>query len=111
MKKPTWDGIYNAENINCALQYFQDTFVCLFETYFPLVNVKITYSNRLPWITSGLRESVKKKSQLRSIMGKDPSPTNKTNYKKHRNLLTSMMRKRHKDYLEEQFEISNPIKK
>ena len=85
-------------------------YVC-FETYFPLVNVKITYSNKLPWITSGLRESVKKKSQLRSIMEKDPSPTNKTNYKKHRNLLTSMMRKRPKDYLEEQFEISNPIKK
>ena len=28
------------------------------------------------------RESVKKKSQLRSIMEKDPSPTNKINYKK-----------------------------
>ena len=111
LKKQTWDGVYNAENINCAFQYFEDTFVRLFETYFPLVNVKITYSNKLPWITSGLRESVKKKSQLRSIMEKDPSPMNKTNYKKHRNLLTSMMRKRHKDYLEEQFEISNPIKK
>ena len=72
-KLGTWDGIYNAENINCAFQYFQDTFIRLFETYFPLVNVKITYSNKLPWITNGLRESVKKKSQLRSIMEKDPS--------------------------------------
>ena len=32
LKKQTWDGVYNAENINCAFQYFQDTFVRLFET-------------------------------------------------------------------------------
>ena len=94
-----------------AFQYFQDTFIRLFETYFRLVNVKITYSNKLPWITNGLRKSVKKKSQLRSIMENDLSPMNKTNYKKHRNLLTSIMRKRHKDYLGQQFQISNSIKK
>ena len=82
----------------------------MFETYFPLVNVKITYSNKLPWIKNGLRESVKKKSQLRSIMEKDPSPTNKINYKKHRDLLTSIMHKRHKD-LEKQLKLSNSIKK
>ena len=81
----------------------------LFETYFLLVNVKITYSNKLPWITNGLRESVKWKSQLHSIM--ENILTNKTNYEKHRNLFTSLMRKRPKDYLEEQFEISNSINK
>ena len=39
-------------------------------------------------------------------MGKDPSPSNITNYKKHRKL-----RKRHTEYLQEQLEFSNPITK
>ena len=85
IKKQTWDGVYNAENLNCAFQSFQDTFI-------RLVNIKITYANKLPWITSGLRESVKKKSPLRSIMENDLSSTNKTNYKEHRNIFISLMR-------------------
>ena len=44
--------------------------------HFPLVNKIINYSNKLPWLTNGLRKSVKRKSNLRRIMEKDPSPSN-----------------------------------
>ena len=83
---------------------------CFYEMHFPLVNTRINYSNKLPWLTNSLRKSVKRKSNLRRMMEKDPSPSNITNYKKYGNLLTSLMRKRHKEYLQEQLELSNPIK-
>ena len=111
LKLQTWDSVYNADCANSAYKCFQGIFVDLYEMHFPLVNTRINYSNKLPWLTNGLRKSVKRKSNLRRMMEKDPSPSNITNYKKHRNLLTSLMRKRHKEYLQEQLEISNPIKK
>ena len=100
-----------ADCADSAYKCFQDIFVNLYEMHFPLVNTRIIYSNKLPWLTNGLRKSVKRKSNLRRMMEKDPSPSNITNYKKHRNLLTSPMRKRHKEDLQEQLELSNPIKK
>ena len=83
----------------------------LFEDNLPLVKVKVTYSNKLPWITQGLRESVKTKRLLHKKMEQNPSSENKSIYKKFRNLLTSLMRRTQRDYLEEQLEIANSAKK
>ena len=44
-------------------------------------------------------------------MEQNPSSENKSIYKKFRNLLTSLMRRTQRDYLEEQLEIANSAKK
>ena len=41
--------------------------------HFPLVNTRINYSNKLPWLTNGLRKSVKRKSNLRRMMAGEGS--------------------------------------
>ena len=93
LKLQTWDSVYNADCANSAYKCFQYIFVNLFEMHFPLVNIRINYFNKLPWLTNGLRKSVKHKSNLRRMMKKGPYPPNITNHKKHENLLTSLMRK------------------
>ena len=103
--------MFNTDNVEVSFKYFHNKICELFEDNLPLVKVKVTYSNKLPWITQGLRESVKTKRLLHKKMEQNPSSENKSIYKKLRNLLTSLMRRTQQDYLEEQLEIANSEKK
>ena len=111
LKRQNWDFVFNTDNVEVSFKYFHDKICELFEDNLPLVKVKVTYSNKLPWITHGLRESVKTKRLLHKKMEQNPSSENKSIYKKFRNLLTSLMRRTQRDYLEEQLEIANSAKK
>ena len=71
----------------------------LFEKVFPLRNIEIKYSNKLPWVTTGLRISIKQKPILQNKFEKDPTEENKLLYKRHRNLLTSLMRNSERLYI------------
>ena len=111
LKRQNWDIVFNTDDVEVSFKYFHDKICELFEDNLPLVKVKVTYSNKLPWITQGLRESVKTKRLLHKKMEQNPSSENKRIYKKFRNSLTSLMRRTQRDYLEEQLEIANSAKK
>ena len=111
LKRQNWDIVFNTDNVEVSFKYFHDKICELFEDDLPLVKVKVTYSNKLPWITQGLREFVETKRLLYKKMEQNPSSENKSIYKKFRNLLTSLMRRTQRDYLEEQLEIANSAKK
>ena len=77
----------------------------LFEKVFPLRKIEIKYSNKLPWVTTGLRISIKQKHILQNKFEKDPTEENKLLYKRHRNLLTTLMRNSERVYYENQLEL------
>ena len=73
---------------------------------FLLKNVKLKYDNRIPYLTNGLKQSIKRKHKLREIYDNNPTAENKDNYKNHRNKLTALLRITERNYLENQLEIN-----
>ena len=65
----------------------------MFHENFPTKNTKIKYNNRLPYITSGLRKSIKHKHTLRHAYVKDPTDENKHKCRTFNNKLTSFLKK------------------
>ena len=55
LKRQNWDIVFNTDDVEVSFKYFHDKICELFEDNLPLVKVKVTYSNKLPWITQGLR--------------------------------------------------------
>ena len=62
MKNQSWDYIYHSPDAQSMFSYFQNQCIYMFEECFPEKNIKITYNNRLPWITNGLRASIIQKT-------------------------------------------------
>ena len=78
----------------------------IFEECFPEKQVEIKYSNRLPWITKCIRNSIDHKNKLHAIYSKNQSLENNLNYTKYRNNLTSILRVGERNYYAEQIEIN-----
>ena len=60
--------------------------------------------NRIPWLTSGLRESIKHKNKLYWMSLKHPTAYNETLYKQYRNMTTRLLRIEEKQYYQSQIE-------
>ena len=56
-------------------------------------------------MTSGLRKSIKYKNTLRHAYIKHPTDKNKQKCRTFNNKLTSLLRKREQDYIEEQLDL------
>ena len=63
----------------------------------------------LPYITSGLRKSIKYTHTLRHAYVKDPTDENKHKCRTFNNKLTSLLRKREQDYIEEQLDLYESV--
>ena len=105
LNKYEWDQIYS-NNYQNTFSNFQSVFSKCFMNNFPMKTAKIQYKNRLPYITSGLRKSIQYKHILRHIYAKNPTDENKQKCRTFNNKLTSLLRKREQDYIEEQLDIN-----
>ena len=64
--------------------------------------MEIKYNNRAPYITRGIRQSIKQKHKLYDTYLKNLTELNETNYKIHMNKLTSLLRITERNFQEEQ---------
>ena len=71
---------------------FLRVFKKMYEESFPLTRVKIRYRNRLPWLSDGLKASVKHKNKLYLISLKHPTLYNISQYKQYKNKLISLLK-------------------
>ena len=78
MKNLKCDTIYTIEHAQSPYKHFEAVILEMFEKLFPLCKVRLKYSNKLPWVTKGLRTSIKQKHYLQNKSGKNP--TRKINY-------------------------------
>ena len=104
----------NADN---STKMYLDKINMLLDTYAPLKRInkyKLKFKSK-PWITLGLQKSVSIKNKLLTnfINKKDPILKEEfhTNYKKYRNLLSTLMKKSKQAYYDKYFETNwNDIK-
>ena len=93
-----WSILDQYENCESYFKHFMDMYNTVYDQSFPVVKVKRKYRNRLPWLTIGLKESIKKKNNLYKISVKHPTAHNITVYKNYRNMLHSLLKLEEKKY-------------
>ena len=62
--------LYSIEDAHDVFEYFHSVIQDLFEKNFLAHDIKLNYSNKLPWITKGLRVSITQKPILKNILKK-----------------------------------------
>ena len=107
-----WDDLLKTDELNAdkSTKNFLEKINMLLDTYAPLKRVKkykLKFKSK-PWITLGLQKSISVKNKLLTnfINKKDPILKEEchTNYKKYRNLLSTLMKKSKQAYYDKQFE-------
>ena len=68
--------------------------------------VRINYHNRKPWLSTGLKTSIKTKNKLYLKSIKFPSKNNINIYKQYRNKLHSILRKSEREYYSDLLKIN-----
>ena len=70
----------------------------IFHAAFPIIKVKQRYRNRLPWLTYVLKDAIKHKNKLYKMYMKYVTSFDKYTYTQYKNKLTTILRKKEKDY-------------
>ena len=105
LSKEDWKTVYKENDASYAFLKFQNKFKMMFESCFPLKDIKIKYDNRAPYLTRGLKQSIKNKHVLWEKFEKNPTIENKNIYMQFRNKLTGLLRKTERLYLEGQLDL------
>ena len=71
---------------------FMKIFKSIYNESFPVMKTKRKYWNRLPWLTTGLKESIKRNNKLYRISLKHPASYNNTVYRECRNRLKTLLK-------------------
>ena len=97
-----WEYLYSLRDPQCAYDYFLETFMSLYEIYFPLIKKRfnLNFHRADPWFTGGLLISRREKIRLdhKATVSKDPSCIAK--YKTYRNIYNKTVRLAKKLYFE-----------
>jgi Txe/YoeB family toxin of Txe-Axe toxin-antitoxin module len=96
--------IYNEENAQTAFTVFHNKLLTIFNTAFPVSKINIRYKNRKPWLTEGLKKSIKIKNNLYVKQLKYGSIEFKEKYKKFRNKLNHLLRIAEKKHISDLLE-------
>ena len=67
LKTTDWDPVYNLGDFEHSFKFFHDTILTIVDDSFPIKNVKLKYDNRIPYLTNGLKQSIKRKHTLPEI--------------------------------------------
>ena len=78
---------------------FHTKYTSLYNTFFPLKKVKIGYATKKPWLTSGVKNSIKTKNKMYIRLLKHPSASNEQIYHKYKNRLNYIIRKLEREYI------------
>ena len=107
-----WEDLLKINELNAdnSTKIYLDKINILLDTYAPLKKInkyKLKFKSK-PWITPGLQKSIFVKNKLLTnfINKKDPILKEEfhTNYKKYRNLLSTLMKKSKQAYYDKYFE-------
>ena len=99
-----WTALDQYNSCEVYFTHFFNKIKSVYNESFPITKVKKRYRNRIPWLTSGLRESIKHKNKLYRMSLKHPTAYNETLYKQYRNMTTRLLRIEEKQYYQSQIE-------
>ena len=87
-----WDQIYNLESCQDAFTFFHTNLKSIYEKSFPLKTFKVGYLNRKPWLTTGLKNSIKVKNKLYMKSKKYKSEYLDNKYKLYKKQLSKLLK-------------------
>ena len=93
-----WNKIEQSSDCNKAYECFSDSLRNIYNESFPVVKVKKRYRNRLPWLTDGVKKSIKYKNKLYRRQLKFQTSYNRKMYTTYNNKLKSIIRKLEKEH-------------
>ena len=99
-----WTVLDQYNSCEVYFTHFFNKIKSVYDESFPITKVKKRYRNRIPWLTSGLRESIKHKNKLYRMSLIHPTAYNETLYKQYRNMTTRLLRIEEKQYYQSQIE-------
>ena len=90
-----WEHVINCNNPNIAYNTFIDTFEKICSKFAPIDRqIQKNQTEKKPWITPGIKTSIKHKEKLyNKVIKNNFSPLSHNRYKKYKNMLTSIIRK------------------
>ena len=98
-----WDMELRHKNINVAMLSFHRKITAAYNKSFQFKRLSRKRAKDKPWITTGLKESIKRKHLLYQKFIFDSSEENKVVYKVFKNKLRSVIRKAETDYYKNVF--------
>ena len=104
IKKEEWGTIFQSQDPQEAYTLFSNTLKKQYNMCFPIITITGTYRNRLPWLTDGLRASIKMKNRLYKLSIKKPNSSNISYYKTYRNKLNHILKIAEKVHFQQLFE-------
>ena len=112
MSNISWDEISRATDTQQAFDTFHKHLVEMYNKHFPKIRVKKKYNNRKPWLSEGLRNSIKQKNKLYLKFKKVSSALNDESYNCYKRKLQQLMKVAEKQHYHDLLvEYSNDIKK
>ena len=93
-----WSCIQELTECNQAYRHFTESLKNIYNESFPVKKVKKRYRNRLPWLTEGLRKSIKHKNKLYKKYIKYQTSYNRRTYTTYNNKLKSILKKTEKEH-------------
>ena len=101
-----WNQIYNFTDCQEAFSFFHKHFKSLYDKCFPIRKTKLSYVNKKPWLTLGLKNSIKVKNQLFMKYKRSKSDNSLIIYKTYQKRLTSLLRKAEKEHFHQLLDVN-----
>ena len=104
-KKIDWNSTLNTDSVLLDFSCFFALVKDIFDSCFPQKKIKITYSNKNPWITNLLKDEIKQREKLFIKSKRNPSQINIQIYKEFKNKNLTNQRIAERNYFQKQFDL------
>ena len=102
IRNTDWSILESYQKCQTYFSKFLKMFKNIYDDCFPVIKVKTQYRNRLPWLSEGLKLSIKHKNKLYRTSLKHPTEYDISIYKNYRNKLTSLLKIEEKHFYQNQ---------
>jgi hypothetical protein len=99
ISKIDWLDLVTQNTSRESFSVFHSKLQGIYEACFPLVVQKSVYKSRKPWMTFGIKKSVRMKNKLFVRYKNNPNPQNETIYKNYKLYLRKLLRTAEREYL------------
>ena len=97
-----WSFLDSFRDCQSYFSNFIKVFKKIYDESFPLIRINIRHRNQLPWLSDGLKASIKQKNKLYLLSLKHPTLYNISKYKQYRNKLQYLLKTEEKHFYQSQ---------
>ena len=107
-----WNTVLHNDDAQNAYTEFYNEFIDVYNNCFPVKVFKRCYRTRKPWLSDGMKTSIKTKNKLYRRYKNTRNPEHELQYKQYRNKLNKLLFEAEKDHYEKLLdEITNNLRK